>query len=75
MRGSTLIIEFHGWRGVDCIGGELGRVFCFGFVSVSFVPFLLSTWLQKRMDAIREVYAARGAYPNKGRPVHRGKEK
>lgn len=46
--GTTLIIEFHDWRGVGRAGGPLGAAITFGFISVSYVPFLISEWLKAR---------------------------
>lgn len=55
MSGKTLIIEAHGWRGLHIDGGALGRVLIVGFVSVSYVPYLLTDWLKDRISKLRSV--------------------
>lgn len=55
MSGHTLIIEAHGWRGFHIDGGALGRVLIVGFVSVSYVPYLLTDWLKDRISKLRSV--------------------
>lgn len=53
--GRTLIIEGHGWRGFHIDGGSLGRVLIVGFVSVSYVPYLLTDWLKDRIAKLKGV--------------------
>lgn len=57
MSGHTLIIEAHGWRGFHIEGGALGRVLICGFVSVSYVPYLLTDWLKERVSKLKSVAA------------------
>lgn len=57
MSGATFIIEAHGWRGFHIDGGALGRVLIVGFVSVSYVPYLLTDWLKDRVSKLRSVAA------------------
>ncbi len=81
MTGRTVILELHGWRGFHIDGGALGRVLIVGFVSVSYVPYLLTDWLKDRIGKLRSVAAhARVEMAcadvdgleriNKGRPLH-----
>jgi hypothetical protein len=53
MTGRTLIVELHSWRGIGLIGGPLGTVLCLGFVSIGWLPFLLSHWLKQRLAAMK----------------------
>jgi len=53
MTGRTLIVEFHRYRGLSRAGGPLGTVVTLGWVSASFLPFLLSKWLRTRTNALR----------------------
>ena len=74
MSGSTLIIERHEWRGFKTVGGELGIARTFGFWTVTYCPFLLSAWLEGKMDLMRSVLRssdtrARNA-PNTGQSVN-----
>lgn len=55
MSGSSLIIQFHGWRGFGVVGGPFGREVRLGFVSVCYVPLLLTDWLRERIDALKKV--------------------
>ncbi len=55
MTGSTLIIELHSWRRPQMFGGLFGRVYCMGFVSITYAPVLLSDWLKERIDALKSV--------------------
>lgn len=60
MTGSTVIIEVHGYRGFQIEGGPLGRVLIIGFVSVSYMPFLLTDWLNERIAKLKSVAGSRG---------------
>jgi hypothetical protein len=76
--GATLVIEMHGWRGVKRCGGHLGMVVTLGFVSVCFVPFLLSDWIEVRITGMRNALK-RDMFPEEkemgvwgeDRPLHR----
>lgn len=52
---ASVLIEVHGWRCPKMSGGFFGRVFCLGFVSVCYAPFLVSDWLQKKITGLRGV--------------------
>lgn len=52
MRGS-LIIQWHSYRGFDRIGGPLLSVVTLGWVSVSYLPFLLTDWLHAKVNALK----------------------
>lgn len=80
---STVVIEFHGYRGISRVGGPLGEITTLGFISISWMPFLLSDWLRQRVGAMKNALkperfpemAAYGDEPVKvpHRVVHRGK--
>jgi hypothetical protein len=53
--GQTIIIEFHGWRGFHVDGGPLGRILILGFVSFSYMPFLLSERLKQMIAKLKNV--------------------
>lgn len=53
MKGKTVAFEFHAYKGIGRIGGDLKTAFCLGWVSVSYFPFLLSAWLRSRTNALR----------------------
>lgn len=59
MTGRTVILELHGWRGFHIDGGALGRVLIVGFVSVSYVPYLLTDWLKDRIGKLKGVAGSR----------------
>lgn len=59
MTGRTLIVELHRWRGLKRSGGPLGTVLTVGWVSVSYLPFLLSAWLRARVQSIRGAISER----------------
>lgn len=61
MNGSTLIFEF-GWCGFGRVGGPLSTALCLGFVSVSYVPFLLSKYLRNKIDGMKDALR-RGKFP------------
>lgn len=78
MTGRTLIIEGHGWRGFKRSGGPLGTIITIGWVSVSYLPFLLSAWLRVRLDAMRNAVVSKNVPPRaemavwgEDRPYHR----
>ena len=53
--GATLIIEVHGWRGFHIEGGPLSSVVVVGFLSFSYMPFLLSERLKKMIAKLKNV--------------------
>lgn len=55
MTGSTLIIEAHGWRGFHIEGGPLSSVVVVGFLSFSYMPFLLSERLKQMLCKLKNV--------------------
>lgn len=55
MAGSTVIIEVHGWRGFHIVGGPFGRILVCGFVSASYMPFLLSERLKQMIGKLKNV--------------------
>jgi hypothetical protein len=63
MRGWTFIIEFHAWRGVGLLGGGLFTTLCLGFVSVGFLPCLLSEKLKSRLNALKNALKAEDVPP------------
>lgn len=62
MTGATFIAEFHRWRGFSRAGGPLGMATTLGFITVSFVPFLLKEWLKTRLDGMKNALK-RGRVP------------
>lgn len=75
--GLSVHIQFHHWRGFGFERDLFHWLFILGLVTVlvSRKPLLdrLIAMLREYVSMQRE-NAARGAYPNKGRPVHRGKK-
>lgn len=55
MTGHTIIIGLHAFRGFRREGGPLGAILIFGWVSLSYVPFLLTQWLRGKIDGLRAV--------------------
>ena len=53
--GRSIIIEVHGWRGFHIDGGPLGTVLVVGFVSASYMPFLLTDWLKDKIARLKNV--------------------
>ena len=53
MTGRTLIIECHHWRGFAKTGGPLGMATTMGFITVTWCPFLVSSWLKARVLRMR----------------------
>lgn len=77
MKGATVILELHGWRGVKRAGGPLGTVLTVGWLSVSYLPFLLSTWLRSRVNALKNAVSSKEVPPRaemgcwgEDRPLH-----
>jgi hypothetical protein len=58
--GASIIIEFHGWRGLTLAGGPFGRVLVLGFTSLTWVPFLLSEWIATRALKLKNVLKGSG---------------
>lgn len=54
MKGVTLVVQLHAWRGFGCDGGPLGSVLRLGFVSVGWLPMLLEAWFEQRIKALKE---------------------
>jgi len=63
MKGATFIIEFHGFRGVGLIGGGLCTILCLGFISVGFLPCVLSAWLKSRLNGLKNVVDSKDVPP------------
>ena len=55
MNGSTVLIEIHGYRGFGIVGGAFGRELHLGFITVFYVPLLLSEWLRERIYKLKSV--------------------
>lgn len=55
MSGSTLIIEFHRYRGLSIGGGPLLRWVHLGFVSFTWIPMLFDEWLSGMIAGLRAV--------------------
>lgn len=66
MSESTIIIERHEWRKPRTIGGELGIARTFGFWTVTYCPFLLSAWLEGKMELMRSVLRSSGSQAKTG---------
>lgn len=78
MSGRTLILEFHSYRGFGAGGGPLGSVLTLGFISVSWLPFLLSKWLRVRLNAMKNAIGTKDVPPiaemsawAADRPIHK----
>lgn len=55
MTGQTLILEFHGWRGVTLAGGGLFTWTTLGFVTFAWCPFLITERLRDMIDKLKKV--------------------
>ena len=53
MRGASLLIEFHSFRGIGLVGGPLGRVLVLGFVSFKYAPWLITEWIKRAIDKLK----------------------
>lgn len=52
MKDTSVLVEFH-WCGFGIVGGPFGRVLCLGFVSVQYVPFLITQKFREMLAKLR----------------------
>ena len=56
MRGGSLLIEVHGWRGFGLVGGPLGYVLVIGLLSIQVVPFLITQWIKDAFEKLKRAH-------------------
>jgi hypothetical protein len=54
-RGRSLVFEVHGWRGLSAGGGPLGSVLGLGFLSIQWVPYLVSEKMRRVTEALKRL--------------------
>jgi len=58
VKGASVLIQFHGWRGLGRDGGPIFSLVKLGFVSVSFMPFLISERLRAGLNALKNAVSS-----------------
>lgn len=64
MKGASVLIQFHGWRGLGRDGGPIFSLIKLGFVSVSFMPFLISERIRAGVNGLKNVLKSKFVPPH-----------